>query len=53
MTPQMRLVAAGIVGGAIAKFWFKRDNQTAILFGFATISLVSILTIEKENTVIA
>lgn len=53
MTPQLRLVAVGLVATLISKFYFKKDAQTALTFGLAAISVVSILTIEKDTTSIA
>lgn len=53
MTPQLRLVAIGGVATLASKFYFGKDWQTALLFGFAALSAVAILTVEKENTAIA
>lgn len=53
MTPQLRLVAVGGAATLVSKFYFGKDWQTALLFGFAALSVISILTIEKENTALA
>lgn len=49
MTPQLKLVTVGAVTTAVSKFYFGKDWSTAILFGFAAISVVSILTVKATE----
>lgn len=50
MTPQIKLAAIGALAAGISKFYFGKDSQTALLFGFAAISAVALLTAHKDES---
>ena len=49
MTPQIKLLLAGLAGFAVAKFYYKRDTVVATTYGLAVISTVAILTAHKDE----
>jgi hypothetical protein len=48
-TPQIKLVALGTAGFAVAKLYFKKDVMTAALAGLAVISAVAVLTAHDDK----
>lgn len=49
MTPQLRLVTLGAAATLISKYAFGKEWQTALLFGFAAISTVAVLTAHEHQ----
>lgn len=49
MTPQIRLVLAGVAAFAVARFYYKKETGQSLLYGLATISTVAILTAHTDK----
>jgi hypothetical protein len=49
MTPQLKLVATGIIAAGVSKFAFGKSWGTAFVFGLGAISVTAILLAKEDK----